>query len=378
MKKLITRTALAAAAFALALAFALMVALGGPPSAAAQSATPTTPTPSPTPVPRGTDGDGDGLIEITTAAQLDVMRYDLDGNGVVDLDAQGVVDPNHPIKVIKYQTHFNTSNIGCAPDAGASPNAGAAATPKKPQCEGYELTADIDLSGIDYSNWLPIDGWQTEFDGNGYAVSNMTTTGAGLFGSIGESGTVEEVRLTNATVRFVISGDRMPFRHVGVLAGRNDGAIHNSRAEGSLALTGVPTNVHYAHVGGLVGKNYGTINTSWAGVDIAVTGAGARAGGFVGDNRGTITASFASGDVTVEIPSTYADAQKYNRVGGFVGVNAGLRLSEGGGGGIIRDSIAVGAVRVDGSQGSPFGPVCFRGAQFINVAHDPSGCEPRK
>lgn len=251
--------------------------------------------------------------------------------------------------------------------------------PTETGCNGYELADDIDLAGA-YSPWTPIPAWEAEFDGNRHSVSNMTTSGAGLFGSIGEKGDAREVWLKNATVTFVQSGVRPPYRNAGVLAGMNEGGIRGSKAEGSLTFTGIKTGVPHAHVGGLVGRNYGTINASWAGVDVAVVGGGARAGGFVGDNRGTITASFASGDVTVTFPEGYADGEKYNRAGGFVGVNAGRRLSEGGGGGIIRDSMAVGAVAVDGGQDtrSRFGPVCFRGAQFINVAHDPTGCRPRE
>lgn len=33
------------------------------------------------------DGDNDGLIGVTTLAQLNAIRYDLDGNGTVTDDA---------------------------------------------------------------------------------------------------------------------------------------------------------------------------------------------------------------------------------------------------------------------------------------------------
>ena len=89
-----------------------MIALGGSETASAQTATPTS---TATHVPRGTDADANGLIEITTAGQLDAMRYDPNGDGVVDLNAQGIIDTAH---AAIYRTHFNTSNIGCAPNAG--------------------------------------------------------------------------------------------------------------------------------------------------------------------------------------------------------------------------------------------------------------------
>ena len=67
----------AAAAFALALAVALAL------NAAEQ--TPAAQAPASSAI--GSDPDSDGLIEITTPAQLNAMRYDLNGDGVPDLIA---------------------------------------------------------------------------------------------------------------------------------------------------------------------------------------------------------------------------------------------------------------------------------------------------
>ncbi len=356
------KTALIAAAFALALAFALTLAFGGSTSAMAPSATPT---PSATPALIDYDSDDDGLIEISAPAQLNAMRHDPDGDGNSSHSDYAAAFPNP------------AAGMGCklAPSVPPDPSA-----PDTPQCVGYELTRNIDLSG--FTNWTPIPAWETKFDGNHLPISNMTITRdgttrqetiAGLFGSIGEGGTLLDVELKDADVSFAAPAgeSRLPFKHVGVLAGRNDGYIGYSRAKGVLSYTsGQDINKPGAHVGGLVGKNHktGTINASWAGVDVTITGNGARTGGFVGDNRGTISASFAYGNVAVNIPAT--SVNKYSRAGGFVGVNSGNRTP---GKGIIRDSVAAG----ERSAGvSTFGPVCAGGGQFINVAPDPSGCNP--
>ena len=70
------------------------------------------------------DGDDDGLIEVTTVAQLNAIRWDLDGDGGVDPggDASGYSD--------------------AFPNAVVSPLMGCATT----GCVGYELTADLDLA----------------------------------------------------------------------------------------------------------------------------------------------------------------------------------------------------------------------------------------
>ena len=353
MKNLMNKTALAVMSFALTLALALIFALNETPSALAQSATPT---------PTDYDSDNDGLIDIGYPDQLNAMRHDPDGNGSVD-----ITDPGHA----EYTAAFPNpaDRMGCPEPT----------EPTEPPCKGYELVDDIDLAG--YSNWTPIPGWLTTFSGENprsklsHTISNMTTTGAGLFGSIDKtetnSGTVRNVALKGATVTLALTAgeSRTPLRNAGVLAGTNRGKISGVQVEGVLTFTGIETYVAYAQVGGLVGQNNGgTIDLSWADVDINVNGAGARAGGFVGDSRGdeaSITASFASGDVAIAVPSTYV--KRYNRAGGFIATNKGL----------ITNSITFGEVspRIGGTN--PFGVHCWDGGQWLNVAPSPSGCKPK-
>ena len=44
-------------------------------------------------------------------------------------------------------------------------------------CEGYELMADVDLSGTD---WAPIGIFEKVFDGNGHTIDNLTIDTDGL------------------------------------------------------------------------------------------------------------------------------------------------------------------------------------------------------
>ena len=84
------------------------------------------------------DGDDDGLIEVTTVAQLNAIRWDLDGDGDVDPggDATGYSD--------------------AFPNAVVSPLMGCATT----GCVGYELTMNLDLenAGDSATGWEPIGG----------------------------------------------------------------------------------------------------------------------------------------------------------------------------------------------------------------------------
>ena len=332
MKNLMNRTALTAtsAAFALALAFSLMIALGGPPTAAAQTETPTgTPTATATPTAIDYDSDNDGLIEIATRQQLDAMRHDPNGFGNSNNSAYTAAFPNAGF------------GMGCPVDLSLS---------SIPKCEGYELanhvTIPAPVSPI-VSNWTPIDVWSATFNGNGYVISDMTTTGAGMFASIGASGTVRNVGLMNASVTTGADG------HAGALAGINHGLIETSYATGDVSYVNTaaqPKRKPRVRVGGLVGRNRGAIIASWADVDVSINGSGARAGGFAGDNKGRIVSSYSHGDINVTgiIPS--ADGEiGYTTAGGFIAVNND--------GGTIVSSY---------SMGSATGPRSNRIGSFVN------------
>ena len=222
------------------------------------------------------------LIDISTPEQLNAIRYDLSGDGTVDDD----------IDATAYSDAFGTPNC---PDG----------------CAGFELTANIDLTGV---TWEPIlrngNGFEATFNGNGYTISNLSVSvsadDVGMFGFIEEEGVIrnlglEKVSVTNTRVgRFVDTGG---------LAGRNSGLIIGCYVTGTVTGSGT--------VGGLVGTNRLNVIASYSqaevvGVDVAE---GARLGGLVGLNsEETISTCYATGDVTSE------STARFSR-GGLVGVN---------------------------------------------------------
>ena len=134
------------------------------------------------------DADNDGLIEIRTLAQLDAIRYDLDGDGRSQDSA--------------YVSAFANarSGMGCP----------------SPGCSGYELTADIDFGSLVTSaGWLPIgnsaNAFIGTFQGNGFTISNLyisrlDSDNVGLFGSVGTDGRIYGAKLRSVSV---IGGSRV-------------------------------------------------------------------------------------------------------------------------------------------------------------------------
>ena len=233
------------------------------------------------------DGDGDGLIEVSSLAQLNAVRWDLDGDGISTEPGFGTAFPG------------TSSGVGC-------PSSG---------CTGYELTTNLEFdtnadgnpdSGDDYWNgglgWVPVgdldDLFGAVFDGNGHTVSNLfinrtTDDYVGLFGVLRIFSVARNVGIVSAN----ISGND----EVGVLAGRNNGTITQSYATGD--AEGIT-------VGGLVGVNFssGVISASYAAVNVT----GGQAGGLTGEHTGEIIASYATGSVSGD-----------GFVGGLVGLTAG-------------------------------------------------------
>ena len=258
------------------------------PEPGATPAATATPAPTPTPVGRDYDTDNDGLIEITSLAQLDVIRHDLDGDGV--------------------STH--------AGHAAAFPNAARGMGCRHYECAGYELDADLDFDTNgngsadegdaywdDGAGWLPIGDPETEyrfnavFDGNGHTISNLfirwtDANQIGLFRATGADADIRNVRLAGVEVYGQNS--------VGGLVGSNGGSISGSSAAGRVSGVG--------RIGGLVGYNSGSVSGSHSSVPVA--GSGDRVGGLVGSSAGNVSDSYATGAVTGEGSS----------VGGLVGV----------------------------------------------------------
>ena len=193
------------------------------------------------------------------------------------------------------------------------------------------LTADIDLSGID---WTPIGidynhQYKGTFNGGGHTITGLTVTTsdqyAGLFGCIDDGGTVKNVKLEGVK----IESDNGT-SDVGGVAGYSYGNIENCSVSGSVSGSGMN-----GIAGGVVGLQVGGSLTGCS--SSATVNAGSTAGGVAGgtNNGATLTACYATGDVTLESINQYG-----NFAGGVVGTN---------GGGILTACYAWGSVTGSGS-----------------------------
>ncbi|WP_419837800.1 GLUG motif-containing protein [Candidatus Poriferisodalis sp.] len=269
------------------------------------------------------DVDDDGLIEVSSLAQLNAIRWDLDGDGTADV---------YPPDIAGRTGH---DPDGATKHAAAFPNAVAGMGCTSDGCVGYELAADLDFdtnangqadAGDAFWNgglgWLPLMGgeairdWDADlrfmdyagtsgpnsrarmftavFEGNGRTISNLFIDDpdrryVGLFSYVGPGGHVRNVGLPAPNSDSGVRGDR----HVGALAGTVEGGIV-SGVWSDVDVTGSRT-----EVGGLVGAswNFSAVVESYATGD--VTGM-ALVGGLIGIlNAGPgAVASYATGDVT--------------------------------------------------------------------------------
>ena len=242
------------------------------------------------------DMDKDGLIEIEWLEQLNAIRWDLDGDGVVDDESN----------TSAYSETFPgaTEGMGCVEG-----------------CRGFELTRDLDFkstgsyaSGAVNNKWTSRNGWlpigfdrrmqfRATFDGNEHIISNLyinrsSESGPGVGGLFGSSrGTIIRTGLVNV--------DITAEERVGGLVGWND--------YGSIMYSYVTGSVSGRVAGGLVGSNtFATIASSNATARVS----GADAGGLVGSSQdSSVASSYASGSVT-----STANA------GGLVGFNASTSI----------------------------------------------------
>ncbi len=263
------------------------------------------------------DLDDDGLIDVDSLAKLNAIRWDLDGDGT---STNAGYAPAFPVPL---------SGMGC-PDTD-----GDAATT---DCLGYELTADLDfdthgndgaVTSADTAYWNGGSGWASigdwanpfdaTFDGGGHTISNLyirTGTGdAGLFGSTGTSSIIRNLGMVNPDIR---NSGALVLDSAAAVAGSNRGTIQRVFVNGGSIRA-------YDKVGGVVGDNRGAISDSYS--SMAVTG-NRQVGGLVGRNQsssGTITNSYAIGVVdTHEDGGTRSgNHQIHNAVnfGGLVGQN---------------------------------------------------------
>ena len=223
------------------------------------------------------DADDDGLIEISSVAQLNAVRWDLDGDGTVETADSG------------YAAAFldAVSGMGC-------PSGG---------CKGYELAADLDFdtngsddadSGDTYWNggegWVAI-GPTTDtafaaiFDGNRHSISNLFIDGAG--GGVGLFNVIK----SGAEVRYLdlLNVDIDSAGRPGGLASANYGTVIGVYVEGAVNST------LFDPSGMLLSSNGGRVIASRSSGSVT----GHIAGGLVGEitASGSVVASYSNASV---------------------------------------------------------------------------------
>lgn len=167
-----------------------------------------------------------------------------------------------------------------------------------------ELTADLDLSGSDFT---PVPIFQGTFHGNGHTISGLSFdkkgSKVGLFRTLTASAVVEDL-----TVEGTISPQGSASQ-AGLLVGENYGTVTRCAVQGS--VTG------QEDIGGLVGLNgeSGCIQSCTSAA--AVTGV-TNAGGITGQNLGTVENSSNTGEI-----NTQADQETPTSVGGIAGLSRG-------------------------------------------------------
>ena len=218
------------------------------------------------------DADNDNLIDISNLAQLDVIRYDRNGNGANE--ASGA----YMVSVSDWANHTSAfprrkARMGCP------------AT-----CGGYELVADLDFDsdgdgdvdandhgGVFWDSgegWDPIgaigssSAWRTTFRGNGHTINNLyinrpSTLNQAMFAHLWTEGRVESLGITNADVT---GGDR-----TAILARTNNGTIVGCY------VTGKVTGGEY--VGSLVARLERVVQSSYSTAQVSGTD---KVGGLVG------------------------------------------------------------------------------------------------
>lgn len=205
------------------------------------------------------------------------------------------------------------------------------------------LTANINLEGSEDNQWLSIglDGsgrnYIGTFDGQGLTISglyiNTTSNTRGLFGYVGEGGTV-----TNLIVKGTVVSSGSAVYGDGGIVGDNAGTVSNCVSDVAVKSgynvggvvgwnrdTGIITNCtnngtitgtsNDVFVGGVVGTNCGTVQncTNNGTVETAT-----YAGGVVGVNFGTVSGSYNTKNVAGVTAGGVVGANSYANVSGKV------------------------------------------------------------
>ena len=191
-----------------------------------------------------------------------------------------------------------------------------------------KLMNNIDASSsVQANDWTPIGNIEIRytgtFDGDGHIITglyykNPSADDAGLFGYVGDGGTVKNTGLEGGSITGL--------GFVGGVVGDNSGTVTNCYNTGS---------VSGSYAGGVVGENSGTVTNCYNTGDVS---GNHYVGGVVGYNfRGTVTNCYNTGDVsgnlyvggvvgknysTVTNCYNTGDVSGNSHVGGVVGENA--------------------------------------------------------
>ena len=165
--------------------------------------------------------------------------------------------------------------------------------------KGVSVTLENNIVIGGSNNWTPVGNsskpFKGNFNGNGHTISNMQVLNKsdnyiGLFGYVGEEGSVENVKLSDC--RITGTGT-----YIGGIAGYNNGTINKVCASGSITNTDTHQGLD-TPIGGLIGTNgsNGTVKNSYSIVKVETVGK--CIGGLIGYNWGTVETSYATGKVT--------------------------------------------------------------------------------
>jgi hypothetical protein len=243
------------------------------------------------------DADSDGLVEINNLAQLNAMRYQLDGMGLRMADGGDLNQSGCPAVIYR----------------------GVLVK----RCIGYELTADLDFDTnqdgiIDASDdhwngsygWSPIGEYYSPFtatfEGNGHVMRNLFINSSGpnfqgLFGHT-ENALIRNVGLTGPLMSVTAGGS-----HVGALVGQ----AYLSEIK-NVFNTG-PVQGRNGYVGGLVG------NLSSSTLENAVNSGQVTGGRFVGGLAGFVYSASTSQFSTVRNGLSTGLVNGNSNTGGLIG-----------------------------------------------------------
>lgn len=229
------------------------------------------------------------------------------------------------------------------------------------------ITADGKVNSGDLQTFVPIGNenniFQGTFDGKGFTVSGLYFSDenkcyVGLFGRIGVSGVIKNVKVEDSYFsgrQFVggIVGDNggsvenctfngktaATFEGLGGIAGGNFGVISGSSnyaaveggscvnvdtyttkdSNGNIVTKTTTKNCVCEAVGGVTGANYGTVEGCQ---NFGAVSGGSNIGGITGFNNGPVKNCFNEGNLTCQTNTSYAYA------GGAVGYNTTLGFVE--------------------------------------------------